>query len=76
MCMLCVIAAWIQVSSGNTPVTAVFRTNSGPQYAGAVFAESGCWSMLKGGLTVDSSGPAELYFEVIVLITSFNHMFD
>ncbi|XP_010647914.1 endo-1,4-beta-xylanase 5 [Vitis vinifera] len=56
-------SAWIQVSSGNTPVTAVFRTNSGPQYAGAVFAESGCWSMLKGGLTVDSSGPAELYFE-------------
>lgn len=74
--MLCVIAAWIQVSSGNTPVTAVFRTNSDPQYAGAVFAESGCWSMLKGGLTVDSSGPAELYFEVIVLITSFNNMFD
>ncbi|KAL6195342.1 hypothetical protein ACLB2K_030961 [Fragaria x ananassa] len=26
-------------------------------------AESNCWSMMKGGLTVNASGPAELYFE-------------
>ncbi|XP_057965322.1 endo-1,4-beta-xylanase 5-like [Malania oleifera] len=32
-------------------------------FSGAVMAESGCWSMLKGGISVDSSGPAELYFE-------------
>lgn len=43
---------------------AVVKTNSGFSHAGAVVAQSGCWSMLKGGLTVDSSGPAEIYFEV------------
>ncbi|MCL7035874.1 hypothetical protein MKW94_026245 [Papaver nudicaule] len=30
---------------------------------GYAVARSGCWSMLKGGLTVDSSGYAELYFQ-------------
>ncbi|RVW69191.1 Anti-sigma-I factor RsgI6 [Vitis vinifera] len=29
----------------------------------AIIAETGCWSMLKGGLTVEGSGPAQLYFE-------------
>ncbi|KAJ4980014.1 hypothetical protein NE237_010794 [Protea cynaroides] len=56
-------SAWVQVDEGNEPVTAVFGTNGGMIHAGAVHAESGCWSMLKGGLTVNSSGPAELYFE-------------
>ncbi|XP_019074438.2 endo-1,4-beta-xylanase 5-like, partial [Vitis vinifera] len=56
-------SAWIQVSSGSAPVAAVLKTNAGLKYAGAVVAESGCWSMLKGGLTVDASGPAQLYFE-------------
>ncbi|KAK9286518.1 hypothetical protein L1049_014916 [Liquidambar formosana] len=56
-------SAWIQVSDGNVPVTAVFKTTSGFKQAGAVIAESGCWSMLKGGLTVDVSGPSKLYFE-------------
>ncbi|VVA30118.1 PREDICTED: endo-1 4-beta-xylanase [Prunus dulcis] len=56
-------SAWIQVSSGSVPVTAIFKTSSGFIHAGAIVAESNCWSMLKGGLTVDASGPAELYFE-------------
>ncbi|XP_042491362.1 endo-1,4-beta-xylanase 5-like [Macadamia integrifolia] len=56
-------SAWVQVVEGNVPVTAVFSTKDRSIYAGAVVAESGCWSMLKGGLTVNSSGPAELYFE-------------
>ncbi|KAJ7967579.1 endo-1,4-beta-xylanase-like [Quillaja saponaria] len=56
-------SAWIQVSEGKVPVTAVFKTTNGYTYAGAVVAESNCWSMLKGGLTVYTSGPAELYFE-------------
>ncbi|KAI4965087.1 hypothetical protein ZWY2020_057520 [Hordeum vulgare] len=30
---------------------------------GATVARSGCWSMLKGGMTASSSGPAELFFE-------------
>ncbi|PQQ00518.1 uncharacterized protein Pyn_31841 [Prunus yedoensis var. nudiflora] len=56
-------SAWIQVSSGSVPVTAIFKTSSGFIHAGAIVAESNCWSMLKGGLTVDASVPAELYFE-------------
>lgn len=57
-------AAWIQVSEGNVPVTAIVKTTKGFKFAGATFAESKCWSMLKGGLTADTSEIAELYFEV------------
>ncbi|XP_010274480.1 PREDICTED: uncharacterized protein LOC104609786 [Nelumbo nucifera] len=57
------LSAWIQVSQGKVPVRAVFKTKTGYKHAGAVITESGCWSMLKGGLTANSSGPAELYFE-------------
>ncbi|KAJ6409467.1 hypothetical protein OIU84_009046 [Salix udensis] len=56
-------SAWVQVSEGNVQVRAVFKTDSGFKKAGSVFAEPKCWSMLKGGLTVDTSGHAELYFE-------------
>ncbi|XVE49333.1 hypothetical protein DITRI_Ditri01bG0074400 [Diplodiscus trichospermus] len=56
-------SAWIQISEGKAPVKAVFKTITGFKHAGAVVAESKCWSMLKGGLTVDASGHAELYFE-------------
>ncbi|MCL7029736.1 hypothetical protein MKW94_027149 [Papaver nudicaule] len=56
-------SAWIQVSQGKEPVTAVFKTVDGFTFAGSAVARSGCWSMLKGGLTVDSSGYAELYFQ-------------
>ncbi|XP_010274469.1 PREDICTED: uncharacterized protein LOC104609779 [Nelumbo nucifera] len=56
-------SAWIQVSEGKVPIRAVFKTKTGYKHAGAVITESGCWSMLKGGLTANSSGPAELYFE-------------
>ncbi|XP_043688030.1 endo-1,4-beta-xylanase 5-like [Telopea speciosissima] len=62
--MLYTFSAWVQVVEGTVPVTAVFSTRcDGFIHAGAVVAESGCWSMLKGGLTVNSSGPVELYFE-------------
>ncbi|KAL4280435.1 hypothetical protein GQ457_03G003660 [Hibiscus cannabinus] len=56
-------SAWIQVSEGNESVAAVFKTSTGFKHAGAVVAESKCWSMLKGGFTSDSTGSAELYFE-------------
>ncbi|RZC46869.1 hypothetical protein C5167_039810 [Papaver somniferum] len=56
-------SAWIQVSHGKEPVTAVFKTTDGFTFAGSAVARSGCWSMLKGGLTVNSSGYAELYFQ-------------
>nr|XP_011457855.1 PREDICTED: uncharacterized protein LOC101310958 [Fragaria vesca subsp. vesca] len=57
-------SAWIQASSGSgIPIAAMFKTASGFLSAGQVIAESSCWSMLKGGLTVEASGDAELYFE-------------
>ncbi|KAF1896470.1 hypothetical protein Lal_00034168 [Lupinus albus] len=58
-----VLSAWIRVSEGNAPVTAVVKTSEGFRHAGVTVAESNCWSMLKGGLTADKSGPAELYFQ-------------
>ncbi|KAI9181703.1 hypothetical protein LWI28_017669 [Acer negundo] len=61
--MLYTFSAWIQVSEGVAAVSAFFKTRSGFKHAGAIVAEPKCWSMLKGGLTVDTSGPAELYFE-------------
>ncbi|XP_024005495.1 uncharacterized protein LOC18029200 [Eutrema salsugineum] len=61
--LLYTFSAWLQVNKGNAPVKAVFKKNGEYKHAGSVIAESKCWSMLKGGLTVDESGPAELYFE-------------
>lgn len=57
------------MSSGtDIPIRAVFKTSDGFKHAGATIAQSNCWSMLKGGLTVDVSGPAHLYFEVLKLL--------
>ncbi|KAL1207443.1 Endo-1,4-beta-xylanase 5 [Cardamine amara subsp. amara] len=61
--ILYTFSAWFQVNKGNAIVEAVFKTNDEIKHAGSVVAESKCWSMLKGGLTVDESGPADLYFE-------------
>lgn len=66
-CVCYLNAAWLQVSQGNAKVAAIFKTMSGFQHAGWVVAKSGCWSMLKGGLIVNSSGPVDLYFEVFFL---------
>lgn len=32
---------------------------------GSVIAKSGCWSMIKGGLTVDHNAHSELHFQVL-----------
>jgi hypothetical protein len=46
-------------------VKAVVKAPNGERVvAGAVVARSGCWSMLKGGMTSYSSGHGEIYFEV------------
>ncbi|KAL2477380.1 Glycosyl hydrolase family 10 protein [Forsythia ovata] len=42
----------------------MFKTQTGNEIAGWVMAQNGCWSMLKGGIVVNASGPAHLYFEV------------
>ncbi|KAM7275187.1 hypothetical protein ACFE04_017053 [Oxalis oulophora] len=53
----------VSINHGEAPVTAVFKTVSGFIPAGAIVAEANCWSMLKGGLTVNFSSLAQLYFE-------------
>lgn len=63
--MLAINLAWLQVSNGSADIAAVLETANGSFInAGWVSAQSGCWSMLKGGFVVDASGPAHLYFEV------------
>ncbi|KAK1559545.1 hypothetical protein Q3G72_015551 [Acer saccharum] len=53
----------VATEEGKGPVTAVFKTGEGFTHAGSAIAQSGCWSMLKGGLTGNASGPAEIYFQ-------------
>jgi len=62
--LVLVYAAWLQVSNGSADIRAVVKTNGNFIHAGGVEARSGCWSILKGGLTAPASGAAELYFEV------------
>lgn len=60
---------WAQVNHGDDATVAViFKTQSGYQHAAWANAKSGCWSMFKGGLVVNVSGPAQLYFEVMKFI--------
>nr|XP_043630116.1 endo-1,4-beta-xylanase 5-like [Erigeron canadensis] len=56
-------SAWVQISYGDATVVATFKTPTGFYNAGSTKAKSGCWSMLKGGLTVNKSGSAQLYFQ-------------
>ncbi|XP_028548826.1 endo-1,4-beta-xylanase 5-like [Dendrobium catenatum] len=56
-------SAWLQTDDGFADVVAVFKAGGKLIHAGAIEARSGCWSMLKGGLSVDVTGPAELLFE-------------
>ncbi|CAN4112093.1 unnamed protein product [Withania somnifera] len=61
---LYVVSGWLQVSHGDdVNVAVIFKTQSGFQHAAWGTAKSGCWSMFKGGLVVDASGSAQLYFE-------------
>lgn len=61
----------------NLVVMAIFKTNEGYKSAGSVVAQVGCWSMLKGGITVESlsSGPAQLYFQVTIYSFRYNNIF-
>jgi hypothetical protein len=60
------MSAWLQVDKGSADVRLSVKTVSGFMAAGSVVAKESCWSFLKGGLTVKTSGPAEIYFEVII----------
>ncbi|GAB4853424.1 hypothetical protein Ancab_017615 [Ancistrocladus abbreviatus] len=57
-------SAWIQTSGGSDTVGVVFKSPRGQLlHGGLVIAEHGCWSMLKGGIVADFSGPAEMTFQ-------------
>ncbi|KAK2429958.1 Glycosyl hydrolase superfamily protein [Trifolium repens] len=57
------LSAWVQVNEANVPVTAMIKTTKGYKFGGAIYAEPNCWSMLKGGLTADTTEVADLYFQ-------------
>ncbi|KAL6514630.1 hypothetical protein OROGR_020209 [Orobanche gracilis] len=57
-------SAWLQVGNGDADIAAIFKTETSYETAGWVTAQKGCWSMLKGGLVLNVSGPVQLYFEV------------
>ncbi|KAM0892887.1 hypothetical protein ACQ4PT_025465 [Festuca glaucescens] len=59
------LSAWLQISSGTAEVKAMFQQAPNGAYiiGGTTVAKSGCWSMLKGGMTAYSSGQAEFFFE-------------
>lgn len=58
-------AAWLQVSNGEDAyIAAMFKTKTEIRTAGWVIARQGCWTMLKGGFTLNISTPVEFYFEV------------
>lgn len=57
-------SAWIQINRGSESVAAVLRTAAGEQIrVGKVIARDGCWSLIKGGVFANFSGPAVLLFQ-------------
>ncbi|KAJ9175130.1 hypothetical protein P3X46_013712 [Hevea brasiliensis] len=61
---LYIFSAWVQVNRGRESVAVVLRTAAGELIrAGNVIATDGCWSLLKGGIFANFSGPAEILFE-------------
>ncbi|KAK4385525.1 Endo-1,4-beta-xylanase 5-like [Sesamum angolense] len=58
-------SGWFQVSKGKAFIEAIFKTQTYEVTAGFVAAQEGCWTMLKGGIVVNASGPAELYFKSV-----------
>ncbi|MCO5586563.1 hypothetical protein L7F22_040504 [Adiantum nelumboides] len=67
------LSAWLQVSGPvqHVLIKATLAVDGGKHYvcAGTVIAQSGCWSFLKGGFSLDglitSSTSARLYFETM-----------
>lgn len=64
-------SAWLQLSKGTGDIRAVLVTPDGKfNTAGVIVAQSGCWTMLKGGATSFAAGKGDLFFEVV------NHAWD
>uniref|UniRef100_M1AXY6 Endo-1,4-beta-xylanase C n=1 Tax=Solanum tuberosum TaxID=4113 RepID=M1AXY6_SOLTU len=58
-------SAWVQLSEGSDTVVAMIYNSAQKTViiVGSVIAKSGCWSMIKGGLTVDHNAPSVLHFQ-------------
>lgn len=55
----------MQVSDGDEVVVAALKNSSnGRKVIGSVIPQTGCWSMIKGGIDFDIDTQAQLYFEV------------
>ncbi|CAL5329584.1 endo-1,4-beta-xylanase 5-like [Camellia sinensis] len=62
--LLYTFSAWVQINEGSEAVVAKVKVlQNETMVVGSVIAQSGCWSMLKGGLAVNLTMPAELFFE-------------
>ncbi|KAI4295770.1 hypothetical protein L6164_035780 [Bauhinia variegata] len=58
-------SAWVQLSEGSEMVSVIFKDNSSTEgiHGGQVMAERGCWTLLKGGIVANISGPVDILFE-------------
>ena len=60
-----VLSAWLKLSKGTGDITAIIVPPDGKFItAGAIVAQSDCWTLLKGGATAYSEGKGDLFFEV------------
>jgi len=58
-------SAWFQVSEGSDTVSVMLKTKESELVRGGqVIAKHGCWTLLKGGIAANFSGPVEILFEV------------
>ncbi|XP_010437715.1 PREDICTED: uncharacterized protein LOC104721433 isoform X2 [Camelina sativa] len=58
-------SAWVKLREGNkNKVGVVFRTENGRLvHGGEVRAKQRCWTLLKGGIVPNVSGPVDIFFE-------------
>ncbi|CAH8355161.1 unnamed protein product [Eruca vesicaria subsp. sativa] len=58
-------SAWVKLREENDKkVGVVFRSESGRLvHGGEVRAKQGCWSLLKGGIVPNASGPVDIFFK-------------
>ncbi|KAL6867649.1 hypothetical protein ACP4OV_015673 [Aristida adscensionis] len=58
------LSVWLQLSEGTGDISALLVTPDGKfNTAGIIVAQSGCWTLLKGGATSLAEGKGDLFFE-------------
>nr|AAQ65190.1 At2g14690 [Arabidopsis thaliana] len=60
-----ITSAWVKLrNESQRKVGMTFSEKNGRNvFGGEVMAKRGCWSLLKGGITADFSGPIDIFFE-------------